>query len=222
MVSVPVQVRLSDLLFQPDGGQFVATLETNLTVGGGSNKDDSVQVSGMWEIRLGEAELLAAGNGSLVSPVTVAVEPGEYQAKLKVLHPLPATEAEWNQLVEVTADPAIAIVVGHASLPLDSSNDAAVGVLISDGVPFDSGGLMVIGAWMGGLEPNIEALAVQLETSDGQTLVLNLEEVRWLGGIGGPLLVNARIPEVGTGDYRVRVDFGDGLEATSMPVKVAH
>ena len=222
MVSVPVQVRLSDLLFQPDGGQFVATLETSLTVGRVSNKDDFAQVSGMWEIRLGEAELLAVGNGSLVSPVTVAVEPGEYQARLKVLHPLPATEAEWNQLVEVTADPAIAIVVGHASLPLDSSNDAAVGVLISDGVPFDSGGLMVIGAWTGGLEPNIEALAVQLETSDGQTLVLNLEEVRWLGGIGGPLLVNARIPEVSTGDYRVRVDFGDGLEATSVPVKVAH
>ena len=165
---------------------------------------------------------MAVGNGSLFFPVTVAAEPGTYQAKLKVSHPLPATEAEWDQLVEVTADPAIAIVVGHASLPLDLSNDSAVGVLIADGVPFDSGGLLVIGAWMNGLKPNIEALAVQLETVDGGTLALSLEEVHWLGDIDGPLLVNARIPEVDTGDYRLRVDFGDGFEVTSAPVKVAH
>ena len=222
MVSVPVQVRLSDLLFQPDDGQFVAALETSLTVGRSGSTDDSVQVSEMWEIRLGEEELLAVGNGSLFFPVTVAAEPGTYQAKLKVSHPLPATEAEWDQLVEVTADPAIAIVVGHASLPLDLSNDSAVGVLIADGVPFDSGGLLVIVAWMNGLKPNIEALAVQLETIDGGTLALSLEEVHWLGDIDGPLLVNARIPEVDTGDYRLRVDFGDGFEVTSVPVKVAH
>ena len=222
MVSIPVQVRLSDLLFQPDGDKYVATLETSLTVGPSGGTGGATQVLEMWEIRLGEEELLAVGNGSFVAPVTVAVEPGEYQAKLRVSHPLPATDAEWNQLVEVTADPAIALVVGYAALPLDLANESAVAVLMSDDLTFDSGGPLVIAAWMAGVEPNIEALAIRLETPDGETKPLSIEEARWFGGLDGPLLVRARIPEIDADDYRLHVELGAGLKVNSIAVKVAH
>ncbi len=220
-VSVPVRVRLGDLLFRPDGDEFVAALEARLTVRPSSGAG-AAQASESWEIRLGQEELLVVGNGSFVTPVTVAVvEPGEYEAELTVSHPLAATDAEWNQTVEVTAEPAIAIVVGHASLSLDPADESAVAVLISDDATFDSGGPLVVAAWMSGVEPNVEALSLQLETPDGSTVVLDVEEVRWLGGLDGPLLARARIPDVESGDYSLRVDFGAGLEAASTPVKVA-
>ncbi len=219
-VSVPVRIRLGDLLFRPDGDQFVAILEARLTVLSSSGASVA-QASESWEIRLGQEELLALGSGSFVTPVTVEVEPGEYQAELTVSHPLAATDAEWNQPVEVTAAPAVAIVVGHAALSLDPADESALAVLMSDDATFDSGGPLVVVAWMSGVEPDVAALSIQLETPDGSTVVLDVEEVRWLGGLGGPLLAKARIPDVESGDYRLRVDFGAGLEAASTPVKVA-
>lgn len=219
-VSVPVRVRLGDLLFQPDGDQFVAVLEASLTVlsSGGASV---ARASESWRIRLGQEELLAAGNGSFTTSVTVAVEPGEYQAELTVSHPLAATDAEWTQAVEVTAAPAVAIIVGQAALPLDPTDESVVAVLMSDDATFDSGGPLVVLAWMSGAEPDLDALVIQLETPDGSTVVLAVEEVHWLGGLDGPLLARARIPDLDTGDYRLRVDFGVGLQAASTPVKVA-
>lgn len=220
VVSVPVRVRLGDLLFRPDGDQFVAVLEARLTVRPSSGAG-AAQASESWEIRLGQDELLALGGGSFVTPVTVAVEPGEYEAELTVSHPLAATDAEWKQSVEVTAEPAIAIVVGHAALSLDPADESAVAVLMADDATFDSGGLLVVAAWMSGVEPDVEALSIQLETPGGSTVVLTVEEVRWLGGLDGLLLARARIPDVERGDYRLVVDFGAGLETASTPVKVA-
>ena len=219
-VSVPVRIRLGDLLFQPDGDQFVATLEARLTVLSSAGAG-AAQVSESWEIRLGQEELLAVGSGSFVAPITVAVEPGEYRAELTVSHPLASTDAEWNQPVEVTAEPAVAIVVGTAELSLDRADESALAVVMSKDAIFDSGGPLVVAAWMSGVEPNVEALSIQLETPDGSTVVLDLGEVRWLGGLDGPLLARARIPDIDSGDYILRVDFGAGLEAVSMPVKVA-
>ncbi len=219
-VSVPVRIRLGDLLFQPDGDQFVAALEARLTVLSSAGAG-ATQVSESWEIRLGEEELLAIGSGSFVAPITVAVEPGEYRAELTVSHPLASTDAEWNQPVQVTAEPAVAIVVGTAALSLDQADESALAVVMSKDAIFASGGPLVVAAWMSGVEPNAEALSLQLETPDGSTVVLDLEEVRWLGGLDGPLLARTRIPDIESGDYILRVDFGAGLEAVSTPVKVA-
>ena len=219
-ISVPVQVSIGDLLFQPDGDQFVATLEAGL-VARSSVGPGAAQASEAWEVRLGEEELLTVGNGSFITPVTVAAEPGAYEVELTVAHPLAATDGEWSGQVDVIADPSIAIVVGQTALSLDPADASTVGVLMSDDSTFDSGGPLVVGAWISGVEPDPAALSLQLETSDGSTLVLTIEEARWLGGVAGPLLVRARIPDLDTGSYRLRVDFGAGLEAATTLVQVA-
>jgi len=217
-VSVPVQIRLGDLLFQPDGEEFVAHLEGTLTLDPADGSPES-RVSQSWEVRLGEADLLALGNGSFVTAVSVATTPGANQASLVVSHPLASADAEWSQTVNVTETPGTAIMVGHTTLSLSPTDPSAVAILMSaDGI-FDSGGTLAVGAWMRGAAGNPDALSIQLEAGSG-TYALEIEEARWLDGLAGPLLAIARIPELEAGDYVLRVDFGAGLEAASIAVQI--
>ena len=49
---------------------------------------------------------------------------------------------------------------------------------------------------------------------------LDVEEVQWLDGPAGPLLVRARIPELDAGEYLLRVNFGAELDSASTRVQV--
>ena len=218
-VSTPVQIRLGDLLFQPEGEVFVAHLDASLELQPADGSAPS-KVAESWEVRLGQDDLLALGNGSFVTAMTAAARPGNTNVSLVVSHPLAATDAEWSQEVDVVAEPGASIVVGNASLSLSASDPSAVAVLMSaDGV-FASGGSLVVGAWMRGEPGNPEALSIQMESADGVTHVLDIEEASWLGGLAGPLLVRSRIPELEAGEYVLRVDFGVGHDAASAPVQV--
>jgi hypothetical protein len=179
----------------------------------------TTRVGSSWEIRLGESDLLALGNGSFVTAVTAAAAAGAQQVSLVVSHPLAATNAEWSQTVTVTEEPGTAIVVGHTVLPLSPTDASTVAILMSDDGVFDSGGPLVVGAWMRGARAEPQAVSVQLEAGSG-TYALEVEESRWLEGTAGPLLVRARVPELEAGEYVLRVDFGAGQEAASIPVQV--
>lgn len=217
MVSVPVQIRLGDLLFQPDGEQYVARLEAVLSVEPGAG--DDVRASEVWEVRLSEQDLLQLGNGSFVAAISAEASRGGAEATLVVSHPLAATDAEWSQQVNVTDEPATAIVAGHAALSLNAAVDSAIGIVMADDGVFDSGGSMVVGAWMRGVVVDPEALSIQLEAGSG-TYALEIEESRWLGGTAGPLLARAKIPELEAGEYTLRVDFGAGMEAATIVVEL--
>ena len=217
-VSVPVQIRLGDLLFQPDGEVFVARLEATLSLDPTDGSDGS-RVTEAWEIRLGEADLLAVGNGSLVTAVTVAAASGAHQTSLVVSHPLAATDSEWSQTVNVTAASGTSIVVGHTALPLSISDPSSVAIIMSADAVFESGGTLAVAAWIRGAAGDPDALSIQLEAGGG-TYALDVEEVEWLGGPAGPLLARARIPELEAGEYVLRVDFGAGLDSASTTVQV--
>jgi GWxTD domain-containing protein len=218
MISVPVQIRLGDLLFQPEGDQYVAHLEADLSLDPPGGSAGTLRVP--WEIRLSESDLLALGNGSFVTAITKQAAAGSTEASLSVSHPLAATSAEWSQTVVVGADPGTAIVVGETALPLSADDDTQVAVLMSaDGV-FDSGGTMVVGAWMRGATPSPDAVSIQLEAAGG-SYALEIEEATWRGGLAGPLIARARIPEIDAGEYQLRVDFGAGLPAATTTVQLA-
>jgi len=214
MVSVPVQIRLGDLLFQPEGDQYVAHLEADLKL------DPGGTLRTPWEIRLRESDLLALGNGSFVTAITESAAAGSTKASLSVSHPLAATSAEWSQAVDVGADPATAIVVGETALPLSAEDGAQVAILMSADGLFDSGGTMVVGAWMRGASPNPEAISIQLEAAGG-SYALEIEDATWRGGLAGPLIARARIPEIDAGEYQLRVDFGAGLPSATTTVQLA-
>jgi hypothetical protein len=217
-VSVPVQIRLSDLLFQPEGEQYVARLEGTLAVEPADGSQGS-RTTAPWEVRLSETDLLALGGGSFVTAVSATAPLGASAVSMVVSHPLASTDAEWAQTVSVTADSGSAIVVGHTALQLNPEDPAAVAVLMSaDGV-FESGGMLAVGAWMRGAEAEPTALSIQLEAGSG-TYALEIEAAEWLGGVAGPLLARARIPELEAGEYLLRVDFGAGLESASTPVQI--
>ena len=218
-VSAPVQIRLGDLLFQPEGDVFVARLEAVLELSPAGDSAGS-RVAEAWEVRLSQDDLLALGNGSFVTAVTAEATPGSHDATLVVSHPLAATDAEWSQVVDVGEEPGASIVVGHTALTLSAEDPSSVAVLMSaDGI-FDAEGTMVVGAWMRGQTGDPDALSIQLEGEDGSTYVLPIEEARWLGGRAGPLLATARIPQVEAGEYALRVDFGVGHEAASTRVQI--
>jgi GWxTD domain-containing protein len=217
-VSVPAQIRLGDLLFQQDGDVFVARLEATLSLDPADGSDES-RVSKAWEVRLGEDELLALGNGSFVAAVTSPAQPGAHLTSLVVSHPLAATDAEWSQTVNVSAGPGTSIVVGHTALSLSTSDPSAVAIVMSADAAVDSGGTLVVAAWMRGAVGNSDALSIQL-VAGGGTYALEVEEAEWLDGTAGPLLARARIPELEAGEYVLRVDFGAGLESASTPVQV--
>ncbi len=219
VVSAPVQIRLGDLLFQPDGDAFVARLDAVLRLDPADGSDAS-QVSESWEIRLGEDDLLTLGNGSFVTAVTADAKPGSYDVTLVVVHPLAGSDAEWSQTVVVREEPGASIVVGQTALPLSATDEASVAVLMSDDGLFVPGGSLVVGAWMRGEPGDPEAVSVQLEAGDGTVHVLEIERARWFGGRTGSLMVSATIPELDAGDYVLRVDFGAGQDAASMPVQI--
>lgn len=217
-VSVPVQVRLGDLLFQPEDGVFVARLEATLLLHPADGSDES-RVTAAWEVRLAEADLLAVGNGSLVTAVTMAAPSGVHRASLVVSHPLAATDSEWSQTVNVTPEPGAAIVVGHTALSLSASDPSSIAIVMSADAVFESGGTLAVAAWMRGAVGDPDALSIQLEAGGG-TYALEVEEVQWLDGPAGPMLARARIPELEAGQYVLRVDFGAGLDSASTPVRV--
>jgi GWxTD domain-containing protein len=217
-VSVPVQIELGDLLFQPDGEQYVARLEAALTATPAAG-GEATRVTEAWEIRLSEADLLALGNGSLLTAVTAPASPGLHRVELEVSHPLAATAAVWSQDVTVAPGPATAIVVGRTPLSLSPADPAAMAVLMpADGI-FPSGAPLVVGAWMRGAQADPAAISVQLEAGSG-TYALEIEEARWLDGVAGPLLVRALVPELEAGEYTLRIDFGAGLESATIAVQI--
>lgn len=213
VVSVPVQIELGDLLFQPHDGQYVAQLEAELSIQGAGTTTTA------WRVGLSEADLLALGDGSFVAAVTAPATAGGKQVRLMVSHPLAATAAEWSETVRVSEAPATAIVVGHTALSLSDSDPSAVGILMSSDGLFEPGGNLVVAAWMRGVQGDPESFSVQLEAGSG-TYALDVAEVTWLGGPAGPLLARAIVPELEAGEYTLRVDFGDGLEAAATPVEI--
>lgn len=216
MVSVPVQIELGDLLFQPEGDQYVARLEAELTI---APADGAGTVSIPWSVRLSEAELLERGGGSFVAAMTAPASGGSKEVSLRVSHPLAATDAEWSEAVPVSDAPGTAIVVGQTVLPLNDTDPSAVGILMAGDGLFESGGELVVAAWMRGVQPDPEALSVQLEAGAG-TYALEVDDVQWLGGAGGPLVARATIPELEAGEYTLRVDFGGGLDAATTPIEI--
>jgi len=217
-VSVPVQIRLGDLLFQPDEGEYVAHLDARLSIDpAGGGRPSTVEQP--WEIRLAEADLLELGNGSFVTGVTVPAAAGANEVTLLVQHTLAATEAQWSETVTVGDAPGTAIVVGRTVLPLSATDASQVAVLMPDDGAFPSGGTLVVGAWMRGAVPDPDSVSVQLEAGSG-TYALEIDDAGWRGGTGGPLVLRARIPELDAGEYLLRVDFGDGLDAASMAVQI--
>ena len=219
-VSVPIEVSLADLLFEPAGDEFVARLEASLQVRPQS-ATEAASAAEEWRVRIAQDQLGAVGNGSLVAALSVAAAPGSYDVELKVLHPLAASEAVWGETVEVEAGPAAALVVGRLAVSLDDDEPGAVAILVPVELVFERGGEVVVGVWIRGLEPDTEALSLALESPVSGTHELALESARWLDGPAGPLLLEARLPEVAAGEYRLRVDFGGGLETAGAMIRVA-
>ena len=215
---MPVEVGLGDLLFEPDGGEFVARLEAALSAGRqgpGSNVDQSTR----WEVRLQENQLVAIGTGTFVTAIVAAAEQGTYDVSLKVSHPLASTDAEWSQSVPVRSDPAAAAVLGKLVLQLDAEDPGQIGIVKPSEMSYESGKEVVIGVWVRGIAPSPASVSVQLLDAEGGARVLGAS-IRWADGLAGPLVIEAQLPEVDPGDYRLRVDLGDGSESLSVPLSV--
>ena len=218
LITVPVEVALADLLFEPDGEEFVARLEAALSArrqGPGSNADQSAR----WEVRLQESQLVAIGTGVVVTAIVAAAEQGTYDVSIKVSHPLAATDAEWSQSVPVRSDPAAAAVLGKLVLQLDAEDLGQIGIVKPSEMSYESGKDIVIGVWVRGDAPSPASVSVQLLDAEGGAQVLNAA-VRWAAGLAGPLVIEAQLPEVDAGDYRLSVDLGDGSESVSVPLSV--
>ncbi len=219
MVSAPVQIKLGDLLFQPDGDFFVARLDATLQVEPASGGSSS-SASAAWEVRLAEQDLLELGNGSFVTAITTEAAAGASELSLVVSHPLAASDAEWTQTVQVGDAPGASIVVGKTVLPLSSTDPSSVAILMAADESFEPGGALALGAWIRGEAGDPDALSIQLEAADGAAHVLEIEEVSWLQGAAGPLTATARIPQLEAGEYVLRVDFGAGRDAASTNVQI--
>ena len=219
LITVPVEVALADLLFEADGEEFVARLEVALTArrqGPGSNAIQSAH----WEVRLQQDQLVAIGSGTVITAIAAAAEQGTYDVSIKVSHPLAATDAEWSQSVPVRSDPAAAAVLGKLVLPLDAADPGQIGIVQPSETSYESGGEVVIGVWVRGAAPSPAAVSVQFLDAEGGAQMLSAASVLWAGGLAGPLVIEARLPEVAPGDYRLSVDLGNGSEAVSVPLSV--
>ena len=150
LITVPVEVGLADLLFEPDGEEFVARLEASLSAtrqGPGSNANQAAR----WEVRLREDQLVAIGTGVFVSAIAAAAEQGTYDVSIKVSHPLAATDAEWSQSVPVRPDPAAAAVLGKLVLQLDAEDPGQIGIVKPSKGSYESGKEVAIGVWARGV-----------------------------------------------------------------------
>jgi len=218
-VSVPIEVNLADLLFEPAGDEFVARLEASLQVRPQS-ATEAVSAAEEWRVRIAQDQLGAVGNGSLVAALSVNAAPGSYDVELKVVHPLAASEAVWGETVEVEAEPAAALVVGRLVVSLVDDEPGAVAILVPAELLFERGSAVVVGVWVRGVEPDTEALSLTIESTVSGTHELALQSARWLNGPAGPLLLEARLPEVEAGEYRLGVDLGGGLETVGAMIRV--
>ena len=218
-VAIPVTVRLGDLLFQPEEDNFIADVNVEITLYPEGSGDQATKLQS-WKIVLQQEQLMGVGSGSVHAAAVVSASPGSYEVQVTVFHPLAASEAVWRQSIEVTAEPAAGLAVGKLLLPLDAGDASAVAVVETVGRAISVGDEIVIGAWVRGAGPDPQAVSLVLVGRGGAEHPLGLGASRWLGGIAGPLVVDARVPELPPGMYRLRVGFGGSLDEASIEIEV--
>jgi GWxTD domain-containing protein len=217
----PVQVALRDLLFQPDGGNYVSQMEVGALLDP-ERGGDEFQVGQRWTVSLPQQLLAELGTGTLLSVLAVDAPAGAYSARVGMSQPVAASRGEWRGDIEVTSggDPVATAAIGRMSVPIDAAGTQQLALVAPRDGRFPPGSTAYLLVWVRGAVPSLGDVAVRLVSADGTSEGLDLESSRWLGGSVGPLVIETRLPDAEMGDYELHVSLGPSIEVAPVAVSI--
>ncbi len=220
-VVFPMQVALRDLLFEKDGGTYVARLEVGAELDPESS-GDTIQVAQHWVVSLPQQLLAELGTGTLLSVLTIDAPPGQYGARVGITQPMAASEGQWQGSIEVESEgsSAATAAVGRMSVPIDAAGTQQLALLAPRDGRFPAGSTVYLLVWTRGAVPSLGDVAVRMVSGDGTSQGLDIESSRWLGGSVGPLVIETHLPDAELGEYELHVRLGASFDVKPVPVRI--
>ena len=217
-ITLPIQMRLRDLIFEPIDGAFVAKLqlETELVNAAEQRATDTRELL----LALTEEELQELATSDLHTAVAISAPSGTYDASLRLFEPLSGKMRSWQGSVDVAEVAGLGpAIVGSAVVRLHEGGEVAV--LTPPSAKFEAGQEIVVVAWGPGGAPDPESVAVELINPLHEVIALQVDSSLWGSTVAGPLIVRAVFPEDAVGAFTLRLTAGGdlGVRETELEIR---